>query len=76
MRHKFLITDNVSRLVNGLGEMEERVRAGSERGLGIMEGRTGTGKTWAGEWYIVNHPPGGIEAPQEGVQGHVLNILK
>jgi len=56
MRHKFLITDNVSRLVNGLGELEERVRAGSERGLGIMEGRTGTGKTWAGEWYIVNHP--------------------
>ena len=56
MRHKFLITDNVSRLVNGLGELEERVRAGSERGLGIMEGRTGTGKTWAGEWFIVNHP--------------------
>ena len=56
MRNKFVVTDNVSRLVDGLEELKARVQAGSERGLGIMEGRTGTGKTWAGEWYIVNHP--------------------
>lgn len=60
MRSKFVITDNVRRTVAALGpflaELEQGRAPATDRGLVLLEGRTGTGKTWACDWLAVqNH---------------------
>lgn len=55
MRNQFVITDNVRRTVSALAALEEGARVNPGRGLAIIDGRTGTGKTETMKWYYVNN---------------------
>lgn len=57
MRTQFVITENVHKTVAALAALEENVRVSPGRGLAIIDGRTGTGKTETMKWYYVNNRP-------------------
>jgi len=56
MLNKFVVTENVQRTVAALTALEESAAAGSERLLMLMDGYTGTGKTWTLRWLYTNFP--------------------
>lgn len=55
MRDKFVITENVSRGVSALAAVEESVRVSPGRGLVLVDGRTGVGKTEFLKWFHVQN---------------------
>lgn len=57
MRNQFVITENVHKTVGALAALEESARVSPGRGLAIIDGRTGTGKTMTMKWYHVNNRP-------------------
>lgn len=60
MRTRFVITENVSKTVAALepflAALEKGLAPATDRGMVLLEGRTGTGKTWTCDWLAVqNH---------------------
>ena len=55
MKHQFVITENVRRGASALLELEENVRLSPGRGLAIIDGITGTGKTEFVKWYVTHN---------------------
>jgi DNA transposition AAA+ family ATPase len=55
MHWRFVKTENVHRGVMALQDLEEQNRLAPGRGLGLIEGLTGTGKTEFLKWYAVHY---------------------
>jgi DNA transposition AAA+ family ATPase len=53
MREKFVVTENVQKTFLAAEALWESVLTG--QGLGLLDGRTGLGKTWAVERYVVQN---------------------
>ena len=56
MLNKFVITDNVQRTVAALTALGDSVKVTPGRGLMLIDGYTGTGKTWALKWTFTHFP--------------------
>lgn len=56
MLNKTVVTENVQRTVAALTALEENVRSSPGRGLMLVDGFTGTGKTETLKWLFTNFP--------------------
>ena len=55
MKNKFVKTNNVIKMIGALGELEKKKHQMKSKGLALIHGHPGYGKTEACHWYAVQH---------------------